>query len=76
MAKRGDLSVTLLCNSEEARTRVNSDGVFSDEDFPAVFGARDIRQSFGGAPVHRAVRPEGQLGLIASMSPPSRWLTL
>ena len=42
--KRNDLSVTLLCGSEEAGTRVNSDEVFSDEDFPAVFGVRDIRQ--------------------------------
>ena len=44
LAKRSDLSVTLFCSSEEAGTCVNSDEVFSDEDFPAVFGARDIRQ--------------------------------
>ena len=43
-AKRSDLSVTLLCSSEEAGTRVISAEVFSDDDFPAVFGARDIRQ--------------------------------
>ena len=42
--KRDDLSVTILCSAEEAGTRVNSDEVFSDEDFPAVFRARDIRQ--------------------------------
>ena len=42
--KRDDLSVTLLCGSEEAGTRVNSDEVVSDKDFPTVFGARDIRQ--------------------------------
>ena len=44
LTKRSDLSVTLTCSSEEADTHVNSDEVFSDEDFPAVFGARDIRQ--------------------------------
>ena len=43
-AKRSDLSVTLLCSSEEAGTRVISAEVFLDDDFPAVFGARDIRQ--------------------------------
>ena len=44
-AKRSDLSVTLLCSSsEEAGMRVNSAEVCSDGDFPAVFGARDIRQ--------------------------------
>ena len=35
--KRSDLSVTLLCSSEEAGTHVNSAEVFSDDDFPAVF---------------------------------------
>ena len=44
MKKRDDLSVTFMCSSEEGGTRVNSEEVFSDEDFPAVFGARDIRQ--------------------------------
>ena len=43
LTKRIDLSVRLICSSEEAGTRVNSDEVFSDEDFPAVVGARDIR---------------------------------
>ena len=43
-AKRSDLSVTLLCSSEEAGTRVISAEVFSDDDFPTVCGARDIKQ--------------------------------
>ena len=44
-AKHSDLSVMLLCSSsEEAGTDVNSAEVCSDDDFPAVFGARDIRQ--------------------------------
>ena len=54
VAKRDDLSVTLLCSSEEAGTCANSDEVFSDEDFPAVFGARDIRQV-----VRRRASPPG-----------------
>ena len=54
VAIRSDLSVTLLCSSEEAGMRVNSDEVFSDEDFPAVFGARDIRQA-----VRRRASPPG-----------------
>ena len=33
-----------MCNSEGTGTRVNSDEVILDEDSPAVFGARDIRQ--------------------------------
>ena len=41
-----DFAVTIVCNSVEADTRVNSEEVLSDEDFPAVFGARDIRQVF------------------------------
>ena len=52
--KRDDLLVTLLCGSEEAGTHVNSDEVFLDEDFPAVFGARDIRQF-----VRRRASPPG-----------------
>ena len=39
-----DLAVTVVCKSEGIVTRVNSNGVLSDEDLPAVFGARDIRQ--------------------------------
>ena len=54
-AKRSDLSVMLLCSSsEEAGTRVNSAEVCSDDDFPAVFGARDIRQV-----VRRRASPPG-----------------
>ena len=53
-AKRRDLSVTLLCSSEEAGTRVNSAEVSSDDDFPVVFGARDIRQV-----VRRRASPPG-----------------
>ena len=44
MKKCEDFAVTIVCYSEEADTRVNSEEVLSDEDFPAVFGARDIRQ--------------------------------
>ena len=54
LTKRSDLSVTLTCSSEEAGTRVYSDEVFSDEVFPAVFGARDIRQV-----VRRRASPPG-----------------
>ena len=39
-----DLAVTVVCKSEGIVTRVNSSGVLSDEDLPAVFGARDIIQ--------------------------------
>ena len=54
--KRDDLSVTFVCSSEEGVTCVNSEEVFSDEDFPAVFGARDIRQVVR----RRASLPGGQ----------------
>ena len=53
-AKHRDLSVTLLCSSKEAGTRVNSAEVVSDDDFPAVFGARDLRQV-----VRRRASPPG-----------------
>ena len=53
-AKHRDLSVTLLCSSKEAGTRVNSAEVVSDDDFPAVFGARDFRQV-----VRRRASPPG-----------------
>ena len=56
-AKRSDLSVTLLCSSEEAGTRVISAEVFLDEDFPAVFGSRDIRQVVQWRACSRAVGP-------------------
>ena len=49
-----DFAIAFVCNSEEAGTRVNSDEVISDEDFPAVFGARDIRQV-----VRRRDKPSG-----------------
>ena len=49
-----DFAVTFVCNSEEAGTHVNSEEVFSDEDFPAVFGARDI-----GHVVRRRANPSG-----------------
>ena len=39
-----DLSVTVVCMSEGIVTRVNPNKVLSDDDLPAVFGARDIRQ--------------------------------
>ena len=37
-------AIMFVCNSEEAATHVNSDQVISDEEFPVMFGARDIRQ--------------------------------
>ena len=49
-----DFAVTIVCSSEEAGTRVNSEEVLSDKDFPAVFGARDIRQV-----VRRCANPPG-----------------
>ena len=33
-AEHSDLSITLFCDSDEADTRVNSDQVLSDGDFP------------------------------------------
>ena len=39
-----DFAVNIVCHSEGADTHVNSEEVQSDEDFPAVFGGRDIRQ--------------------------------
>ena len=74
--KRSDLSETLLCCSEEAGTRVNSAEVFSDDDFPAVFGERDIRQV-----VRRRASPPGGQTIGAAQddrqhAPPLRWLTL
>ena len=39
-----DFVVTIVRHLEEADTRVNSEEVLSDEDFPAAFGAKDIRQ--------------------------------
>ena len=42
--ERSGLSVTLFCDSDEAGTRVNSDQVSSDGDFPAESGTKDKRQ--------------------------------
>ena len=39
--------VTVVCKSEGIVTRVNSNGVLSNEELLAVFGARDIRQVIG-----------------------------
>ena len=65
-----DFAVTIVCNSEEADTRVNSEEVLSDEDFPAVFGARDVRQV-----VRRRARPPGgpirRTALLDSRQEPS-----
>ena len=49
-------------NSEEADTRVNSEEVLSDEDFPAVFGARDIRQVIRGVVGAGTSKKGGVLG--------------
>ena len=60
-----DFAVTIVCNSEEAGTRVNSEEVLSDEDFPAVFGAKDIQQVVRqrdrppGGPTRRTARTGG-----------------
>ena len=55
-----DFAVTIVCSSEESGTRVNSEEVLSDEDFPAVFAARDIRQVVR----QRANPPGGHRGLL------------
>ena len=39
-----NLSVTLLCDSDEGLTPVNSDQVLSDEDLPTTAGSDDSRQ--------------------------------
>ena len=39
-----NLSVTLLCGSDDGHTPVNSDEVLSDEDLPPVVGSEDSRQ--------------------------------
>ena len=41
-----DISVTLLCGSEDTHTPVNSDQVLSDVDLPTAAGSRDRRQVF------------------------------
>ena len=61
-----DFAVTIVCNSDEADTRVNSEEVLSDEDFPAVFGAKDIRQVVRqrdrppGGPTRRTARSDSR----------------
>ena len=55
-----------MCNSEEADTRVNSEEVLSDEDFPVVFRAKDIRQVVRqrnrspGGPTRRTARSDSR----------------
>ena len=74
-----DFAVTIVCNYEEADTHVNSEEVLSDEDFPAAFGAKDIRQVVRqrDRPTgRRAARPGGQLGRIADRSHRLRRWTL
>ena len=53
-AERSDLSITLFCDSDEANTRVNSDQVLSDGDFPEESVPRDKRQF-----VRRGASPPG-----------------
>ena len=61
-----DFAVTIMCHSEEADTRVNSEEVLSDEDFPVVFGAKDIRQVVRqrdrppGSPTRRTARSDSR----------------
>ena len=61
-----DLAVTIVCKSEEIVTRVNSKEVLLDEDLPAVFGARYIRQVIRGrdrppeGPTRRTARSDCQ----------------
>ena len=49
-----DFAVTIVCHSEGSDTHVKSEEVLSDEDFPVVFGGKDIRQV-----VRPRVRPPG-----------------
>ena len=44
LAERSDLSITLFCDSDEADTRVNSDQVLLDGDFPEESVPKDKRQ--------------------------------
>ena len=53
-AERSDLSITLFCDSDEADTRVNSDQVLSDGDFPEKLFPKDKRQF-----VQRGASPPG-----------------
>ena len=61
-----DLSVTILCKSEEIDTLVKSEIVLSDDDLPAVSGIRDIRQVVRrrdgplGGPTRRTARSDSR----------------
>ena len=61
-----DFAITIMCHSEEADTRVNSEEVLSGEDFPAVFRAKDIRQVVRqrdrppGGPTRRTARSDSR----------------
>ena len=39
-----NISVTLICGSDDGHTPVNSDQVLSDEDLPTAAGSDDRRQ--------------------------------
>ena len=54
LTERSDLSITLFCDSDEAGTRVNSDQVLSDGDFPEESVPEDKRQF-----VRRGASPSG-----------------
>ena len=54
LAEHSDLSVTLFCDSDETGTRVYSDQVSSDGDFPAESGMKDKRQV-----IRRCASPPG-----------------
>ena len=64
-----DLSITLFCDSEEARTPVNSDQVLSDRDFPEESVPKDKRLVVRRCASPQGVRSWGQLGMIGSASP-------
>ena len=61
-----DLSVTILCKSEEVDTLTKSEIALSDDDFPAVSGVRDIRQVVRrrdgplGGPTRRPARADSR----------------
>ena len=80
--KYEDFAVTIVCSSEEAGTRVNSEEVLSDEDFPAVFGARDIRQVVQwhanppGGQTSRTARMDSRQEPLTSTSPLTLNLTV
>ena len=57
-------------------TRVNSEEVLSDEDFPAVFGEKHIRQVVRQRDRPLGVPTRGQFGRIADRSHQLRRWTL